>query len=66
MVGLKGLPGALREAGLTNTQIAAAVGISGTQITKYIKGYASPSLGTLVAMHDILGKSLDELVFGKK
>ena len=66
MLALKGLPAALREAGMTNTEIAAAVGVSGTQITKFVKGYASPSLGTLVAMHDILGKSLDELVFGKK
>ena len=66
MLALKGLIPALREAGMTNTEIAVAVGVSGTQITKYVKGYAAPSLGTLVAMHDILGKSLDELVFGKK
>ena len=54
-----------RAAGLSQSQLAKAAGVSPSTIGMYEQGRREPSIDTLVAMADALGVSLDLLVRGK-
>jgi len=52
--------------GLTQEQVAEAVGITYSSYVKIENTFQSPSLETLVAISQVLQTSLDWLVFGKR
>ena len=52
--------------GLTQEQVAEAVGITYSSYVKIENTFQSPSLTTLVAISQVLQTSLDWLVFGKR
>lgn len=52
--------------GLTQEQVAEAVGITYSSYVKIENTFQSPSLATLVAISQVLQTSLDWLVFGKR
>src|SRR3954468_11359043 len=53
------------EQGLSQADLAAAVGLDKRQIRRYEAGEAQPSLGAAQAIAEALGISLDELAAGE-
>lgn len=51
-----------RERGLTQEQLAEALGVSFAAVSKWERGAATPELGTMLELADLFGLSLDALV----
>lgn len=56
------LRNARKSAGLTPEHLAISVGRSSYSIREYELGRVTPSVATLAAMADILGRTVDELL----
>lgn len=52
----------LEAADMTQAEFATAVGVSQPTVSDWVNGEMSPSLGNLVALSEITGIALDELV----
>jgi transcriptional regulator with XRE-family HTH domain len=52
----------LEAAEMTQAEFATAVGVSQPTVSDWVNGEMSPSLGNLVALSEITGIGLDELV----
>ncbi len=52
----------LDKKGITQEQLAEAVGVSQPMISYFIRGYKDPSVAVLKRMADYLGVSMDDLV----
>ena len=53
-----------KRRGLSQEQLAEALGVSRQTVSKWERGAASPELGKLRAMAELFGVSLDELAGG--
>ena len=55
-----------KSKGLTQTDLALEIGVSGRAYQTYERGQRDPSLPTLIALADFYNLSLDELVCRKR
>lgn len=55
-----------KEAGLTNRQLASALGVTVSSVEKWQDGTRTPRPAKLLLLSKVLGVSLDELMKGDK
>ena len=54
------------DAGLSQDELAARLGVSRQSVSKWETGSATPELEKLTAMSELFGVTLDELVYGMR